>query len=77
MKRKSTSPGELLNEEFLKPLGCTQKELADRLGCDDKIIDRIINERASVTPEMAIKLALLLDTTPDFWLNAQKAMDLG
>ena len=76
MKRKPTSPGEILNEEFLKPLGMTQKELASHLGCDYKVINRIINERASVTPEMAIKLSAAFDTTPDFWLNAQMALDL-
>ncbi len=76
MKRKPTSPGELLSEEFLKPLGLSQRELADHLGCDYKVINRIINERASVTPQMAIKLAAAFNTTPDFWLNAQMAVDL-
>ena len=76
MKRKPTSPGEILSEEFLKPLGLTQKELAEHLGCDYKVINRIVNERASVTPEIAIKLAAAFETTPDFWLNAQKASDL-
>jgi antitoxin HigA-1 len=76
MKRKPTSPGEILDEEFLKPLGLTQKQLAVHLGCDYKVINRIINERAGVTPEMAIKLSLAFGTTPDFWLNAQMALDL-
>lgn len=76
MKRKPTSPGEILNEEFLKPLGITQKQLAEHLGCDYKVINRIVNERASVTPEMAIKLAAAFNMTPDFWLNAQMAIDL-
>lgn len=76
MKRKPTSPGEILNEEFLKPLGITQKDLAEHLGCDYKVINRVINEKASVTPEMAIKLAAAFNTTPDFWLNAQMAIDL-
>jgi addiction module HigA family antidote len=76
MKRKPTSPGEILNEEFLKPLGISQTKLAEHIDCDYKVINRIINERASVTPEMAIKLAAAFDTTPDFWLNAQMALDL-
>lgn len=76
MKRKPTSPGEILNKEFLKPLGLTQKELAEHLDCDYKVINRIVNERASVTPEMAIKLGAAFNTTPDFWLNAQMAVDL-
>lgn len=76
MKRKPTTPGEILYEEFLKPLGITQKELADHLNCDYKIVNRIINEKAAVSPQMAIKLAAALDTSPDFWLNAQMAIDL-
>lgn len=76
MKRKPTSPGEILIEEFLKPLGLSQRELADHLNCDYKVINRICNERASVTPEMAVKLAAAFKTTPDFWLNAQMAVDL-
>lgn len=76
MKRKPTSPGEILSEEFLKPLEITQQELAAHLKCDYKVINRIINERASVTPEMAMRLAMALNTTPDFWLNAQMALDL-
>lgn len=74
-KRKPTSPGEILLEEFLKPLGITQKQLALHLGCDYKVINRIVNERAAVTPEMAIKLAFAFETTPDFWLNAQNTLD--
>ena len=74
--RKPTSPGEILLEEFLKPLGITQKKLADHIGCDYKVIIRIVNERASVTPEIAAKLASALETSPEFWLNAQVAQDL-
>ena len=76
MRRKPTSPGEILSEEFLKPLGLSQKQLAERLGCDYKVIHLIINERERVTPEMAIKLAAAFQTTPEFWLNAQRAVDL-
>src|SRR5690348_14928347 len=76
MNRKPTSPGEILIEEFLKPLEMTQRDLADHLGCDYKMINRIANERAAVTPEMATKLAAAFDTTPGFWLNAQMAVDL-
>lgn len=75
-KRKPTSPGEILNEEYLKPLGISQKQLADHLNCDYKVINRIVNEKTSVSTEMAIKLAAAFNTTPDFWLNAQMAMDL-
>jgi len=54
----------------------TQQDLASHLGCDYKVINRIVNEKASVTPEMALKLAAAFKTTPDFWLNAQMAVDL-
>ncbi|MCM2323019.1 MAG: HigA family addiction module antitoxin [Oligoflexia bacterium] len=76
MKRKPTSPGEILSEEFLKPLKLTQKQLADHLGCDIKVINRIINEKTSVTAEMALRLGAAFNTSADFWLNAQKATDL-
>lgn len=76
MYRKPTSPGEILIEEFLKPLDMTQKDLADHIECDYKVINRIANEKAAVTPEMATKLAAAFDTTPGFWLNAQMATDL-
>jgi len=76
MKRKPTTPGEILYEEFLKPLGLSQKELADHIDCDYKVINRIVNEKASVSPEMASRLAGAFDTSPDFWLNAQMAFDL-
>jgi addiction module HigA family antidote len=75
-KREPTSPGEILREEFLSPLGLTQRELADHLGCDVKVINRIVNGRSSVSAEMAIKLGAAFATSPEFWLNAQKAVDL-
>jgi addiction module HigA family antidote len=75
-RRKPTSPGEILREEFLVPLAMTQKELAAHIGCDVKVINRIINGRTSVTAEMALKLGAAFRTTPEFWLNAQKAVDL-
>lgn len=74
--RRPTTPGEILNEEFLRPLRMTQRKLADHLGCDVKVVNRIINGRTSVSAEMALKLAASLSTTPEFWLNAQKAVDL-
>lgn len=75
-QRKPTSPGEILREEFLTPLGLTQKQLADHLECDVKVVNRIINGRTSVSAAMALKLGATFRTTPEFWLNAQKAVDL-
>jgi addiction module HigA family antidote len=76
MNREPTTPGEILHEEYLAPLGMTQKELADHLGCDIKVINRIVNGRTSVSAEMAVKLGAAFRTTPEFWLNAQTAVDL-
>ncbi len=74
--RPPTSPGELLKEEFLLPLGMTQRQLAEHLGCDVKVINRIVNGRSAVTAEMALRLGSALRTSAEFWLNAQKAVDL-
>src|ERR1051325_10679009 len=76
IKRKPTAPGEILKEEFLKPLGLTQKELAEHIGCDIKVINRIVNGRSSVSALMAFRLASAFHTSPDFWLNAQQTVDL-
>ena len=74
--REPTAPGEILDEEFLRPLNMTQKQLADHLGCDVKVINRIVNAGTSISAEMAIKLGSALGTSPEFWLNAQQAVDL-
>jgi addiction module HigA family antidote len=63
-KREPTSPCEILLEEFLKPLGLTQKRLADHLGCDVKVVNRIVKGRTGVTPEMALKLGAAFQTSP-------------
>ncbi len=76
IRRAPTSPGEILREEFLLPLQMTQKQLADHLGCDVKVVNRIVNGRTSITAEMALKLGATFRTSPEFWLNAQKAVDL-
>lgn len=71
-----TTPGEILREEFLQPLGMTQKQLGDHIGSDVKVINRIVNGRTSVSADMALKLGAALGTSPGFWLNAQRAVDL-
>ncbi|MBN1606811.1 MAG: HigA family addiction module antidote protein [Polyangiaceae bacterium] len=76
MTRSPTTPGEILRDEYLVPLGMSQKELADHIGQDVKVINRIVNGRSAVTAEVALKLAATFRTTPEFWLNAQKAVDL-
>ena len=76
MTRKPTTPGEILREEYLVPLEMSQKDLADHIGQDVKVINRIVNGRSAVTAEVALKLSATFRTTPEFWLNAQKAVDL-
>ena len=74
--RRPTSPGHILKEEFLIPLGLTQKSVADHLEIDIKVINRLINGKTSISPELALKLGAAFDTTPEFWLNAQSTIDL-
>ena len=76
IEREPTGPGEILNEEFLKPFQLTQQQLANHIGCDVKVVNRIVNGRSAVTAEMAIKLASAFSTSPEFWLNAQQAVDI-
>lgn len=74
--RRPTTPGEILKEEYLIPLGLTQKIVANHLETDIKVINRLVNGKTSVSPELALKLASAFDTSPEFWLNAQLAVDL-
>ena len=74
--RKPTSPGEILSEEFIKPMALTQKKLADHMGVDVKVINRICNDKSSITPVVAVKLASTFGMSAEFWLNAQTATDL-
>lgn len=74
--RKPTTVGEMLSEEFLAPLGLTQKAFAEHLGLDVKTINRLVNNKTSVTPPLALKMASALGTTPEFWMNLQIANDL-
>ncbi len=76
-QRTPTSPGEILAEEFLKPLGITQTALAKHIGVPVRRINEIVRERRAVTPETAQLLAAALGTTAEFWMNAQSAYDLA
>ena len=76
MKRKPTTPGQMLKEEFLIPLKLTRKKLADRIDCDEKVIHRLVNNEEPISAILALKLASAFNTTPEFWLNLQRAVDL-
>lgn len=75
-KRKPTLPGEILNEEFLKPLGVTQAALSRHLGCDVKTINRLVNGRTRIEPELAVKLGSAFNMSPEFWMNLQINVDI-
>jgi addiction module HigA family antidote len=75
-KRPPTHPGEMLLEEFIKPLGLTQKKVASRLGVSFVRLNEIVNGRRGITPDTALRLARLFETTPELWLNGQLAWDL-
>lgn len=76
MKRRPTTPGEMLLEEFLKPAGMTQVALAAKMGVPIQRVNGIISGRRAVTAETAILLSRALGTTPELWLNLQIAVDL-
>lgn len=69
-------PGEILEEEFLRPLGIRAAELARAIHVPPNQIIRLINDQASVTPDTAVRLARTLRITPEFWLNLQLRFDL-
>jgi addiction module HigA family antidote len=69
-------PGEILLEDWLKPMKLTQLGLAARMGVDIQLVNGIVNGRRSVTAKTALLLSKALKTTPEFWLNAQMAVDL-
>ncbi len=74
--RPPTHPGEMLLEEFLKPLGLTQRALADALHMPYQRVNEIVRGKRGVTPATALRLARFFGTTPEFWLNLQQAWDL-
>jgi addiction module HigA family antidote len=74
--RPPTPPGEMLLEEFIKPLGITQAELADRIGVSYVRLNEIVNGRRGSSRSTALRLAKALGTSPQFWLNGQLALDL-
>ena len=76
LNRPPTHPGEMLLEEFLKPLGITQSDFADRLGVSFQRVNEIIRGKRGVTPDTALRLARVLGMAADFWLGLQLDWDL-
>lgn len=74
--RAPTHPGEMLLEEFLKPMELTQRELAKAIHVPYQRINEIINGRRGITPSTALRLAKYFGVSPDFWMNLQLRWDL-
>jgi len=74
--RTPTHPGEMLLEEFLKPMNLTQRELADGIHVPYQRINEVINERRGITPSTALRLAKFFGMSAAFWMNLQLRWDL-
>jgi antitoxin HigA-1 len=69
-------PGEMLREDFLPDYKLTVSGLAKKLGVSRQTVNELLRERRSISPEMALRLSRLFGNPPEFWLNAQRAIDL-
>jgi addiction module HigA family antidote len=69
--RTPTHPGEMLLEEFLNPMGLSQRELADAILVPYQRVNDIVNGRRGITPSTALRLGRFFNTSPDFWMNIQ------
>ncbi|HLY57632.1 MAG TPA: HigA family addiction module antitoxin [Stellaceae bacterium] len=78
-KRKPATVGEILVEEFMRPMGLTQAALAEAMGVQRKHVNELCNDRRTVTAATAataLILARVFGNSPDFWLNVQRRSDL-
>jgi addiction module HigA family antidote len=76
MKRRPTHPGEMLREDFLPEFALTVSGLAESIGVSRQSVNELLRGRRAVSPEMALRLSRLFGNSPEFWLNAQRAVDL-
>ena len=75
-KRPPTHPGAMLREDVLPALKMTQKEFADWIGVSRLTVSEILNEKRTVTPDMAMRLGKALGNGPEIWLRMQQSLDL-
>jgi antitoxin HigA-1 len=73
---RPTHPGEMLREDFLPEYGLTVSSLARSIGVSRQTVSEILRERRGLSPEMALRLGRLFGNSPEFWLNAQRSVDL-
>lgn len=76
IQRRPTHPGEMLREDFLPDYGLTASQLATAVGVTRQTVNELLRERRAVSPAMALRLGRLFGNSPEFWLNAQRAVDL-
>lgn len=76
LKRRPIHPGEMLQEDFLPEYDLTVATLAAAIGVSRQSINELLRGRRAVTPEMSLRLSRLFGNSPEFWLNAQRAVDL-
>lgn len=74
--RRPTHPGQVFLEDFLMPLGISQKDAAERLRISYPRMNEIVNGKRTVTPDTALRFARFTDSEAEFWLNLQQAVDL-
>ena len=74
--RQPTHPGEMLLEEFLNPMGLSQRDLADGIRVPYQRVNELVNRRRGITPSTALRLAKFFGTTVDLWMNLQLRWDL-
>ncbi len=74
--REPTHPGEMLVEEFLKPMEITQRELADAIHVPYQRVNELVNRKRGVTPSTALRLSRFFGVSADFWLALQIRWDL-
>lgn len=75
--RTPAHPGEILIEEFLKPMEISQTQLAEKMGVPIQRINTLISGKRGITPETAILLSRIFKTSPEFWMNLQAGYDLA
>jgi addiction module HigA family antidote len=76
MMHNPPHPGEVIRELCIEPLGLTITETANALGVSRKTLSELLNGRAGISPEMALRLSIAFDTTPESWMNQQVQYDL-
>lgn len=76
MTRRPTHPGEMLREDFLPDYGLSVAGLAEAAGVSRQSVNELLRGRRAVSPEMAVRLSRLFGNAPEFWMNAQRAVDL-